>query len=58
MLFRNHSAAADMLTLSSDQKKGNHLKLADIQKLVNEDTELQNLSKSEINVYIDDLKEY
>jgi hypothetical protein len=32
------------------------LKLADIQKLVDEDTEMQNLSKSEKNDFIDTLK--
>lgn len=47
-----------MLTLSSDRDKGDRLKLADIQKLVDEDTEMQNLSKSEIKVFIDELKEH
>jgi hypothetical protein len=47
-----------MLTLSSDWDKGDHLKLADIQKLVEDDTEMQNSLKSQIKVFIDGLKEH
>ena len=57
MLFRNHPATVDLLTLSPDRDKGDHLKLADIQKLVEEDAEMQNLSKSQKKVFIDGLKE-
>jgi hypothetical protein len=52
--IRYHSV--DMLTLSLDREQGDRLKLADIQKLVDEDTEMQNLSKSEEKVFIDGLK--
>ena len=56
MLLRNNSATLDMLT--SDREKGDRLKLAEIQKLVDEDLAMQNLSKSEIKGFIEDLKEH
>jgi hypothetical protein len=53
-LIKYHSV--DVLILSSDRDEGNRLKLADIQKLVDEDAELQNLSNAQKEIFIDGLK--